>query len=277
MRARILALVGVLVLASGCTQAFPQAFQPEPQGPGDAYDQYLAGDAGTILVEVHHAPGALWADEAEADFVRELERITEKDVRIETNQSLPSNGEDYVYSISELVAFHEERASSEGEDGEVVMRALLLDGELGGNTAGLAFAPSTFAVAMGTIRDAPYTCENDALVCANEGDLLSGQDPSPAVEEWKLARAIAIHEAGHLVGLVNCPLPMVEDREMSDDPAPEQDGNAGRCHSENDGSVMFWQLGYGWSSFEPDDVIEGGDVPWQFDAHDVQDARAAQS
>lgn len=277
MRARVLALVGVLILASGCTQAIPQAFQPEPQNPGDAYEDYLAGTADTLRVEVHYSPGALWADEAQADFVQELERITQKDVDIVTNQSLPSNGDDYVYSLVELIEFHEERAGEQPDEDTAVMHALLLDGELGGDTIGLAFAPTTFALSMGTVRDSSHTCPNGSDVCASEGDLMAGEPPTPSIEEWKFARAVGIHEAGHLFGLVNCPLPMVVDREMTEDPQPEQEGHAGRCHSQNEDSVMFWQVDYDWENLEEQDIVEEGDIPWQFDENDVQDARALQS
>lgn len=285
----IIPLLMAAALTGGCTQlgdAFQSPFQDSHQDPGDAYEEYLAGDASTILVEISHVPGALWDEStpAEQEFIQELERITDKNVKVETNASLPNQGPDYVYGISELVQLHREHQSIEATDDQIVMHALFLDGEYGGHIAGVAFAPHAFALFKGSIEE--VTCENDEPACygvaqpdpetcSDAGDpLFACQPVRQGVEEWKLTRAVAIHEAGHLLGLVNCPLPMVEDHEMTEDPQPDEEGNPGLCHSANEGSVMHWQVDVANEGVQ--DLLEEGDVPWRFDDLDIQDARAVQ-
>lgn len=282
----VIPLVMVALLTGGCMQLV-DGLQPSRQGPGDAYEDYLAGEASTLVVEIDHVPGSLWDEgtPAEEDFIREVERITNKNVVVETNASLPQQGPDYVYDVPQLMELHQEHRSIEATDDRIVMHALFLDGEYGGHVAGIAFAPHAFAVFKGSIEE--ITCENDEQACYGvaqpdpetcsdaEDPLLSCQPVRQGVEEWKLTRAVAIHEAGHLLGLVNCPLPMVEHHEMTEDPQPETEGNPGRCHSANEGSVMHWQIDVANDDLQ--ELLEEGDVPWRFDENDIQDARAVQS
>lgn len=269
MRSRAALVVVAALLLPGCLQVL-QGGPPGPRGPGQAYESYLGPGADTVVVEIDHVPGALWDEStpAEEDFVDQIERITGKEVRIETNASLPPQGSDYRYSVAELYELRDEYRSIEEGNGTVVMHALFLDGEFQGRTVGLAFAADTFAIFKGTIEDSGNTCENDADVCGDPANaLLVDQDSVP---EWAFTRAVAIHEAGHLAGLVNCPLPMVQDHEMDEDPNPNTTQNEGRCHSSNQDSVMTWQLE---AEGEAGDVVEGGEVPWTFDENDLRDAR----
>lgn len=259
-------LVTVLVALSGCAQLADRlqdvtnTVNPD-RGSGSHHEKLLAGDTDTLLLEISHSQGAMWDSDtrAERDVKQQLARITDKQIRVTSSQDLPSKGEDYRYSSEELRSYHEEYQDREDTEDRVVMHGLFLDGKYERqNTAGLAFAGSGFALFKGEIRD--VTCSNDALVC-------------DGVREWKVTRAVTIHEAGHLFGLVDCPLPMVEDHEMDQDPNPDTQQNEGKCHSENNDSVMFWKVE---RSGGLEDLIGGGDVPWEFDSDDVQDARAIQ-
>lgn len=256
-------LLVVLVALSGCAQ-LQQRLQdltdgPVDRGAGSNYEELLAGSTGTLLVEVSHSPGALWNNDAKRDFRQEVQRITQKDIRITASADLPENGGNYRYSLSELQEFHATHQDRQDDADRVVMHALFLDGEYQrDNVAGLAFAGSGFALFKGEIRE--KTCSNDALVC-------------DGVREWKVTRSVAVHEAGHLFGLVNCPLPMVTPHEMTSDPNPETEPNEGKCHSQNDDSVMFWKVE---RSRGLDDLIGEGDVPSTFDDKDIQDAREIQ-
>ncbi len=249
----------LLVASSGCatlTEAFREAgdqFTPGDRGPGSKHAAYLAGDTDTILVEISHSPGALWDQNrnAEDHFIQQIERITQKNVEIVSKQELPRHGQDYRYSLQELRDFHAEYQEHEDSEDTVVMHALFLDGKYDRErVAGVAFGAEAWALFMGEIRD--ITCSNDALLC-------------DGVREWRVVRSVAIHEAGHLLGLVNCPLPMTHDREYT------QDGD--QCHSTNEDSVMYWAVVVrrGLTS-----LIGEQDVPWQFDQHDLNDARAIQ-
>jgi hypothetical protein len=270
---RVTAVLVASLSLAGCTSVLPGVGPSGPQGPGEDYQAYLGGSADRLVVELDHAPGALWdtSTDARQDVVDQVERITQKEVVVETNASLPAKGEDYSYDIAELVELREAYRDLEGDADTVVLHALFVDGEFQGSVAGLAFAADTFALFKGHIDESSSTCDNDAAVCGDPVTAV-GSDQA-AVREWELTRAVAIHEAGHLFGLVDCPLPMVEDHEMDQDPRPETEGNEGKCHSDNQDSVMHWQVeGEGGA----ESFFEGGEVPWTFDADDVQDVRAVQ-
>lgn len=249
----------LLVASSGCatlTETFREAgerFTPGDKGPGSKHAEYLGGDADTLLVEISHTPGATWGDDrAEDAFIQEVERLTGKDVEIEMDDQLPAKGDDYRYTSQELREFHAQHQDNEDGEGTVVMHILFLDGKFQEeNVAGLAFASAGAALFMGEIKD--MTCENDDFLC-------------DGVREWRVVRSVAIHEAGHLAGLVNCPLPMTEDREATD-----EDG--GECHSANEDSVMYWAVVVRRGL---QNLIADQDVPSTFDEHDMNDAQAAQ-
>ncbi len=250
-------LAVVLIASSGCatlTERFADVVDGN-QGPGSKLEAYLAGDADTLLVEISHSPDALWdtSERGDEQFTQQLERITGKTVEIVAQNQLPSNGDEYRYSTQELRSLHEQHKDNEDEQGTVVMHALFLDGKYEREgVAGLAFAADGWAIFKGTIRD--ITCTNNALVC-------------DGVREWRVTRSVAIHEAGHLFGLVNCPLEMQTDREAT------HQGDSGECHSSNEDSVMYWavEVRRGLNN-----LIMEEEVPWQFDQNDVNDARAVQ-
>lgn len=247
--------VVILVLVaglSGCTQAF-ENFQMGPQGPGSNYEAYLTGDR-KLVVELDHSPGAKWdtSTNAKDDFRQQLERITDKTVEIRASADLPDRGQDYAWSMSELRDLHEQHQDLSSNENRVVMHALFVDGKSGANadSVGVAYDADAFALFEGKIDS--VSSANDCVVCSG-------------VQRWKVMRAVSIHEAGHLLGLVSSPLPMVEDH--NDDPENP-------AHSENRDSVMFAKVETGSGLT---DLFGGGDVPWRFDSNDMADARAQRS
>jgi hypothetical protein len=265
----------LLVAANGCTFV-DQLASEEPRGPGAAYRSYLAGSADTIVVEIDHAPGAGFDPDtaAENQFVDQLERITTKDIEVRASPEITGRGEDHAYTLGELRKLHREHMDTQPGNGTEVVHALFLEGKFQGPVAGLSFAQRGFALFKGQIAEG--SCGNDEPVCQGcSGEAQPCEQwTQPTVREWKVTRSVAIHEAGHLLGLVNSPLPMVEDHEMAEDPRPDTEARENRSHSTNASSVMFWKVE---NPHGVDDLVDGGEVPWRFGEQDVRDARAIQA
>lgn len=259
-RSRAAVILVLLVAASGCTQAFENIRDSVDGGAGSNYEAYLTGER-KLVVELDHSPGAKWQESSRAaeHFVQQLRRITDKTVEVQASQDLPRKGQDYAWTSSELRDLHRNHQDLSSNDEQVVMHALFVDGDYErDNVLGVAFAAQSMAIFAGKIDE--VTCSNNAIAC-----------PSGEPRQWRLMRSVAIHEAGHLLGLVNSPLSMVNDHEMDEDPDPETARNEGDAHSSNEDSVMFWAVRNqrGLSS-----IFGDGDVPWEFDTNDVNDAKA---
>jgi hypothetical protein len=121
-----------------------------------------------------------------------------------------------------------------------------------GRVLGVAYGPSSIAIFKDNIQ-------------ASGGGL-----GLPLFSTIDVEKAVLVHEFGHVLGLVNIGLDMVQPHEMTQDPVPETSQNEGRGHSSNKGSVMYWAV----ESSLVSQIFEGP-PPNQFDANDIQDMRAA--
>jgi hypothetical protein len=119
----------------------------------------------------------------------------------------------------------------------VVWATVSADSSGGGVVAGIAYAGSSCAVFAGTLED-------------NAGVLTPRET---------MDKVVALHELGHLMGLVNLGTPMA---------APHED-TAHPGHSSNPDSIMYWQV-EGAGLF---DLLRGGGAPDDFDADDAADLR----
>lgn len=223
-------------------------------GPGAKHEAYLTG-GGVLVVELDHAPGQGPTPGIRSALESELERITRKTVEVQVSQQLPAGGSQRVYDEGELRDMHEQFQDEEDRSGVVVMHMMFVDGRIRSdgstNIAGLAFASEGVALAMATLRE--NTCPDGSLTCLGEPEFTNA------------VRAVAIHEAGHLLGLVDLGLPMVRDHEDDEHPG----------HSTNDRSVMWWEVEVGTRLSNL--FTRGSDIPWQFDSNDIADARAIQT
>lgn len=120
----------------------------------------------------------------------------------------------------------------------VVWATVSADSTSGGVVAGIAYTGSSCAVFAKTLE-------------SNAG-ILTPRD--------SLDRAVALHELGHLMGLVNLGAPMQ---------APHEDA-AHPGHSTSQDSVMYWQV-EGAGLF---DLVRGGGAPEDFDADDIADLQS---
>lgn len=244
-----------LISLAGCAEVLNGGISG---GPGSKYQTYL-GDDRTLVIELDHAPGAKPDQRALNDIKSEL-GVNGKRVEIRSSASLEAKGQQYSYSLNELVELHREHQNLQDSESEVVMHALFVDGKFEQESvAGIAYDPDAFAIFMGRISE--ITCENGAVLCPNR------------VHQWEVSRAVTIHEAGHLLGLVNSPLPMQSPHEMTRDPDSETPQNEGEGHSANENSVMYWAV-EGRGGLES--LVLGQDVPWEFDSNDLADMRAVQ-
>ena len=242
----IVMLTGLVALA-GCANIVPT---PEG-GPGALAEEYLAG-GGVLIIELDHSPGAPPTSKVQAALREEIGRITQKTVEIRVSRDLPARGDTHTYSLDELRDLHDAHQDERARSGVAVLHLLFVDGRVvNERTAGVAYLEDAAALGIGLMR------EN---TCSDGGGVLCLGQP----EFSNAVRAVAVHEVGHLLGLVNLGLPMVTPHEDREHPG----------HSSSDRSVMWHEVE---TANGLQNLFDGGaGIPWQFDSNDIQDARAIQ-
>lgn len=187
--------------------------------------------AARVVLEVLHHEGAAPRQGTVAHLAQVLRDVTGKPVAVQSSV-LPGGGG--RVSADEVRALADRHGQAVQGGGQVAVRVLFLDGELAGEESvlGAAVRADTAVVFGEKVRSS-----SSLLV------------PSTALEV-----AVATHELGHLLGLVDLAL----DTGRAD---PEHPG-----HSPNRGSVMYWAV-------ESDLVssILSGPPPRDFDGDDRAD------
>lgn len=142
------------------------------------------------------------------------------------------------YSLRDIDRLERARRTrySDASSGEVVIHLLYLNGRIreAESALGLAYRASSIAILPDRIE-----------VASN-----------PVVGAEKIEQAVVVHEAGHLIGLVNIGY---------SSPRPHEDPDH-EGHSSNRGSVMYWAV----ESLDVANVLAGG-PPTQFDSDDRAD------
>lgn len=228
----------------------PASGKPAPPGGGAGSAAVLPSDAGppgsfapgylrpepatAVVVEVSAQDGATPRDDTLPHLVSRLESVTGKGILVDGPVGFSDSRRSWTADAIRRVAADRARVAQGG--GRAVMRLLLLRGEFEqADVIGVAVQGAVMAVFVDAVRRASSP--------------ISGAD--------RIEKAVTLHEAGHLLGLVDLYL-------STGRQDPEHPG-----HSRNEGSVMFWAVE---SSLVGE--LLGGGPPVEFDQRDRQDLAA---
>ncbi|MFT4975191.1 MAG: hypothetical protein ACI8S6_001078 [Myxococcota bacterium] len=220
---------------------------PEPDAIDDntnstagdfAYDYLTDGDYVTLVVEIDWVSG----NEPEASAVAELQSVLEElcrkpgGVEIVLDDEVPPQGSPvWTYEAAEELELSWRDRYHDADGGTAVMYFLFLDGSSekdtdSGRVLGYAYRGSSLIMFKETMESTG-----------------GGLTLSAPIED-----TVIVHEAGHVLGLVDNGIPMVSDHR------DEDHGN----HDDNDECIMYWSvstdaivdvLGLGGGSVDFDD------------------------
>jgi len=198
--------------------------------PGSFAPAYLTPEPARIVVLELLIEDQPLRQESVDHLVGVLEAETGKVVRVSIGTAPPDDS----WTGDELRRAAETSATEVQGDGQAVMRLLVVTGQFEGSedALGVSVRGDAAAVFVDQVRAAG----------------------SPLTGSARIERAVTVHEAGHLLGLVD--LYLQTGRQDATHPG----------HSSNEESVMFWAVE---SSLVGD--ILGGGPPTEFDAADRAD------
>lgn len=233
-------------------------------GAGDSrprFEDYIRGDRyPRLIIEVDRVEGSTPRQAALRQVTTGLAGILDKPSGIEAtlDGTLAPAGADHAWTIDELRALADESFDLEVPDDTIKMHVMYVDGHSDRDTAdgqvlGLAWDHTHVALFQQTIES----------TCARLGGPLAPLVRDRLCEEAELA--ILTHEVGHLLGLVDAGLPMVEDHVDPD--------HAG--HDRNERCVMYWAYeGSPLVERIRDRLLAGRDERMGFDAACLADIAA---
>lgn len=217
-------------------------------------EHYIRSDTYTrLVIEVDYVSGFKPTESVQEGLVTGLEPLLDKPEGIEVviDEELSPRGEDYAWERDRLQTLADGTFDLDVDENTIKIHALFLDGhdardDEDGTALGLSWANQNVVIYKQQLQD---VCQADA------GDTLRRQGLVERVcNETELI--IWTHEVGHVFGLVNFGLPMVEDHE---DPEHEY-------HDHNPDCVMYWAFERR-QAFEKigDKFIEDEDISLGFD------------
>jgi hypothetical protein len=214
----------------------------------------------SLVVEVDSVPGMEPDGQNETDLAAVLDALVDKPAGIEVvrDGALDSRGADHAWTFDELMELADGSFDRAIAADAIAVHAMFIDGHSAedsdqGVILGLAWSHTHIAIFEQTIRD---MCEASSLP-----PLLAGRQCRGA------ELAIWTHESGHLLGLVDNGLPMVNDHRD-----PDSDHGA---HDASDQCVMYWAYeGQALFDLIGDQLLGGGDAEVPFDQACLDDLAA---
>lgn len=220
--------------------------QPGPQegaasspdrGPvGAAALTYLRGDTPRLVIEVDAVEGREPTQGTVSHLRSSLASVLDKPAGIAVRSTETFRAPKSRYTAEDLLAVEDAHRQTRTSAQEASLYVLYLNGEFAeeDSVLGVSFSASAFAIFTDAVRAAA----------------------SPLVPASDIERSVTLHEAGHLLRLVNIGYRSPRDRE---DPQ--------HCnHSRNRGSVMFWAVESGLVT-----QVLAGPPPDRFDDADRGD------
>ncbi len=257
-----LAVLAAIVLAAsgaGCTEFLGRAKNAR-SGPGDNAVDFLSDASySKLFVEVDLVDGNGPNEEALRELKSALTAQLKKPggITVDTSGRVPGLGASHRYTIAEIDAIEKEHRGHYAAGDTAVLYVLYVEGGYSDDgesnkVLGAAYHGSSVVMFKGNVKS--ITRKDTGLLTTS---------PFTA-EERCVERAVLVHEAGHLLGLVNNGIPMV---------VPHEDSSS-KGHSNNKGSVMYKAVE---GSAGILNVFQGGcdQIPYHFDDNDEADMRAA--
>ena len=215
----------------------PAAVVADDRGPlGSACRAYLRGDVPALTIEVLHQTGARPSDGALDHLVASLEPVLDKPDGIDVAgpRQIPGEGRSWeLDELRRLAAEHRQAHSSRSRAGLLVL-----------SVAGEFEDPGVLGLAMSATEIVLFPQQIGDLATT----LLGGSA--------RIERSVLLHEAGHLLCLVNIGYTSPRDHEDPDKPH----------HSRHRDSVMYWAV--------PNDAVTqvfAGPPPDRFHPDDLAD------
>lgn len=220
------------------------------RGPRSAPAAYIRGAYPSLVIELDVVEGLAPRDGVAELLIGALDPLLEKPggIRIQMDETIPASRARAEWTFAEVEALAHETFDQVGSEDDAVFHTLWLSGsfqsESGGTVLGIAWANRYLAIFADSIDGAcsaalPLTRER---VCREAESTV-----------WT-------HEVGHVIGLVNNPVPMVEPHEDADHPG----------HTSNPDGVMYWA--YERPSFI--DGLIGGEPMVEFGPESTADIAA---
>ena len=166
---------------------------------------------GKILIEVDHTVDTLPAQKALDYMAEELNRITGKETsQVDRNEEIPSQGKDVAWTVAKLEALEAEYRNKQTGGDTAALYIVTVDGHFAGDTdeavrLAMAYTGTSIAVFSRTIHDIT--------------DAAASVEPDSEIAEKMWVATFAgtmMHEWGHLAGMVDISVPMVEDHKDPD-------------------------------------------------------------